>query len=68
MTFEAFTASFTPTFYLCTSARLNTDAFPVMQDQSYKQDYDLNWIILPAFLIQMKEQTVHKLNITSQQP
>lgn len=66
ITFEAVTASFIQTFYLCTSAHLSTDAFPVMWDQSYKQDYDLNWIILSTFLIQMKEQTVHKLNITPQ--
>lgn len=49
ITFEAFTASFIQTFYLCISAHLNTDAFPVMQDQDYKQDYDLNWIILSVF-------------------
>lgn len=48
-TFKVSTASFTQTFYLCTSAHLKTDAFPVMQDQSYKQDYDLNWIILSGF-------------------
>lgn len=41
ITFEAFTASFIQTFYLYTSAHLSTDAFFVMQDQSYKQDYYL---------------------------
>jgi len=47
---------------------LKTAEFPVMQGQSYKQDYDLNWIILLGFFDPDRRtdcvQTKHHVTIT----